>query len=66
MSKPTNTTSRFSSDEAKSHLTFLFGQFSTEELRDIRQALNELIDLIDGQREQAAGPAESVEDVATA
>ena len=54
--------SRFSSDEAKQHLAFLFGQFNVEELRDIRQALS---DRIDGQREQAAGRAENAEGLAT-
>ena len=63
MSKQSNVPpSRFSSNYAKSHLGYLFGQFKADELRDIPQALS---DLIDGQRERASGRAENVEGLAT-
>jgi len=52
MSKQNSVLSRFSSDEAKSHLTYLLGQFNVVELRDLQQVLS---DLIDGQHEQASG-----------
>jgi hypothetical protein len=50
--------SRFSSNDAKSHLGYLLGQIKADELQNNRQASNEPIK---GQHEQVTGQADDIE-----